>query len=187
MSAMSSLKGVGCEECKRKGHFCQAQIWEDCESEEDGVQVKFRKPLCMRCADGEICVYETVRLREVPEQLAEETDSCVVPALTEEDNSALKKMPKLKSIHSEGMFIEPETRAAMMEDLKTMMAHDVADKYGMTSEYVRRLRSKQESAVADRLRKQLRQHADREIDGEAVRIASLASTGTELGGVLKVR
>ena len=46
---MRSLKGVWCAPCAAKGHSCQAQTFED------GL------PLCLRCRDGEACIWETAQ------------------------------------------------------------------------------------------------------------------------------
>ncbi len=53
---MKSLIGVECVECRRKGHHCQAQMW-------DG-----KKPVCLRCADGEPCYRVTAEGLPSPER-----------------------------------------------------------------------------------------------------------------------
>jgi hypothetical protein len=49
MAVLAKLVGVGCAECARRGHRCQAQLWSD------------GRPLCLRCADGEPCIYLTAQ------------------------------------------------------------------------------------------------------------------------------
>ncbi len=62
-----SLKGVLCEECRSKGHACQAQIWIE------------QKPLCLRCADGEPCCFETAKSVDLAEWRSESQDVFTMP------------------------------------------------------------------------------------------------------------
>lgn len=62
MSALASLIGVECAECRRRGHHCQAQMWSDGE------------PMCLRCADGEPCYAVTAAKLETPARMRESED-----------------------------------------------------------------------------------------------------------------
>lgn len=62
MSALASLIGVECAECRRHGHHCQAQMWSDGEA------------MCLRCADGEPCYAVTAAKLETPARMRESDD-----------------------------------------------------------------------------------------------------------------
>ncbi len=72
MSLMARLKGVSCVKCRRRGHHCQAQMM-------DGDT-----PVCLRCADDELCVFERVKYQRVVRVFGE-ADLCAVEAISAED------------------------------------------------------------------------------------------------------
>ena len=62
MSVMAKLAGVECAPCRRPGHPCQAQMI-------DG------EPMCLRCADGELCAFVTAEtVFETPRRFIEGDD-----------------------------------------------------------------------------------------------------------------
>lgn len=50
------LIGVWCVPCQRKGHNFQAQMWEG------------NMPVCLRCADGELCCADKAVKERNPEE-----------------------------------------------------------------------------------------------------------------------
>lgn len=83
------LRGVWCVDCWKRGHRCQAQIVaqrvNDMASEQDCAEVIQCVPLCMRCADGEPCCFETAKALPKIERLDEGVDLPigVMPVVTE--------------------------------------------------------------------------------------------------------
>lgn len=83
------LRGVWCADCWKRGHRCQAQIVaqrvNESASEQDGEEVIQCVPLCMRCADGELCCFETAKALPAIKRLDEGVDLPigVMPVVTE--------------------------------------------------------------------------------------------------------
>jgi hypothetical protein len=183
MSALASLIGIGCADCKRKGHFCQAQMWEHCEETENGVALKFRKPLCLRCADGEPCYQETCVEIVTPERLVDEVDLCLVPKPTAQDLEHVAKLGRPRSVRGDNQH-SPDyaaRRAAMLQDLQTMTVGDVAKKYQVSRSCASHIRDKENARKRKlALLEKLRTPVEREIGGEMVRIAPLSQMGAEL-------
>jgi hypothetical protein len=78
MSALAKLKNQRCAECWRRGHVCQAQIIAT--SARKGADELECELLCMRCADGELCCFETAKRLPCPSRMTPEAeDLCVIP------------------------------------------------------------------------------------------------------------
>lgn len=183
MSALGSLIGVGCSECKRIGHHCQAQMWQECEGPDGDARQDSPRPVCLPCADGEPCSYERARA-SLSKTEPEEADPCIVPKLTEADRAAVRAMGKPKSVYADNgrgiMQFSPELREAIMEDLETMTAQEVADRYFTSKGRIENLRYNERRRAAAYAQKTARELVTREIGGETVRIAPLASMGSEM-------
>jgi hypothetical protein len=180
MSALESLIGVGCALCRRNGHFCQAQMWEECEEENDGKLLRYRRPLCLRCADGEECCWETAQKQETPKWLEDEADPCVVPKLTEEDQAfvaAQRWTPERSSMQGK---VDATTRGAILGDLETMTIAAIAEKYHVEKKYVMNLRSNQRYKKRRAAwRKKRWELVEKTVRGELVRMAPMVSMGAE--------
>ena len=190
MSAMAKLVGVECVECRRKGHGCQAQMFVEkgTGSREQGTEKPV--PLCLRCANEEPCCYETALAMETPRRLAEEMDLCVVPSISREDRAMLGRIGR-----AEPEECDEATKAAALEDLKTMKCGAVAEKYGIRlrtvagwkSRLTRDRELRGEFGIAALWKERRRREralgfeaVERVIGGETVRMAPMAMMGAEM-------
>lgn len=184
MSALGSLIGIGCAACKRKGHYCQAQMWEECEELEGETLLKFRKPLCLRCADGELCIYVTAARIDTPERLLEEVDLCLVPKATVQDLAyvaALGKAPSMASEYGHRAERYAGWRNDVLQDLFTMTVKEAAAKYQVSTGRISHIKSAEQTKRRNAaLAQKLREPVWRVIGGEVVNIAPLASMGAEM-------
>jgi hypothetical protein len=167
MPVTKELRGVECVRCREAGHWCQAQI------KADDVA------LCLRCANDEPCIYVTAARFEQPVKVND--DPCMIPALTREDREAVRALPRLPSIHAtigiDGYLkIDPETRAALLEDARTLSAAQVARKYGVAKATVRNLKRSNRQEIRARMNTPV----EIQIGGEDVRIAPGAVFGAEM-------
>jgi hypothetical protein len=181
MSAMGKLIGVECAQCRRKGHHCQAQML--------AALTIHDEPLCLRCADGEPCCYETAQKMEMPEWLRERFDPCEIPPTSREDREMLART---RQEEHDGREAE---KASVVADLETMSCKEVAEKYGLRINVVLGLRlatdrAKQlrgEGAACYSQNYELRRRALKalRIEGENVRMAPCAVMGAEMLGLRK--
>lgn len=184
MSVLGSLIGVNCAECRRRGHYCQAQIWMDGEGEDlAGGKLEFKTPLCLRCADGEVCVFEAVRAESAP-AFQDEVDACLVPDLTEQDWVFVAKLGKPRSVHAHEKgykcLLDDKTRQALIADLQTMGTAEAAEKYRLPAKYVSNFRGNHRQKLALIFKSRLTEPVAREIGGETVLMAPLACMGAEM-------
>ena len=198
MSALGKLIGVECAECRRKGHHCQAQMWRDNEQwSVDSEQAK-QEPVCLRCADGEVCCWETARSLETPERLREPFDVCEIPPIPREERDAFKMR-----FLAEDRLCSAEIAAEAKADLATMKVSEVAAKHGLSVRTVSGWKGALVKAEAlrraDRAlicgldgeplrhdpkqwKERARRPVARRICGEIVRMAPMATMGAELIG-----
>jgi hypothetical protein len=123
MSALASLINVECVECRRKGHRCQAQMWvsvDDAKSE----------PVCLRCADGEACCFETAQAVEAP--AVDELDVFTVPVQARLPQGRREKTP-------EYILVGTEERAEIIRELKVAPAAQLALRHGLPESVVRQI------------------------------------------------
>jgi ssDNA-binding Zn-finger/Zn-ribbon topoisomerase 1 len=181
MSALGKLIGVECAECRHKGHHCQAQMWLE------------NEPVCLRCADGELCCYETANRLETPERLREAVDVCEIPPIPREELDA----SRMRFLAEDRLF-SAEIAAEAKADLATMKVSEVAAKHGLSVRTVSGMKSAMARAEAwaraDRapicgLDGTPLKHRERaslpvrlRIGGEIVHMAPMACMGAELIG-----
>lgn len=183
MSVLGSLINVGCQDCKRSGHFCQAQMWEDCEAEDDGIVLKFRKPVCLRCADGEPCFYETAKGIGSPRHLEDELDIFQVPELTDQDHAFVAALSDGGEPSDWVRKADAEVRAAILVDLEMMTNREIAWKHKVASKYVMNLRYNERARKRSLgIKEKQRELVEKMVGGELVRISPMASMGAELLG-----
>jgi hypothetical protein len=146
MSALGKFVGVECAACRRRGHRCQAQIVAPIEIVRHGAEVVSEEPLCLRCADGEPCCFETAALRETPRWLEEDVDPCEVPKLSAEDRAfiaAVGKPQPLPEVRIDAVgrtHLSEELREQVIAESSATSIAEAAQKFGIPEGTVRNLR-----------------------------------------------
>ncbi len=110
---MKSLIGVECVECRRKGHHCQAQMW-------DG-----QTPVCLRCADGEPCYRVTAEGLPSPERYE---DRAVEASFVLEERPTPPRPRKVKYVLPP---IGTYERKMIRKELETASVERVAGSHGL--------------------------------------------------------
>jgi hypothetical protein len=146
-----SLKGVLCEDCRSRGHACQAQVWID------------EKPLCLRCADGEPCCFETAKGVELPEWRREMVDIYTITP------RQVAFAPAPRPVKVQTPKFEASELRQMRAELEHVEPEKVAIRHGLAVATVEQFQ------VQELQRKQEREHRE-----QAVELEHLAATMSEL-------
>ncbi len=174
MSALGKEIGVECAKCRRKGHHCQAQMVQEQLSDVSGQWSE--EPVCMRCADGEPCCYETAAKLATPERMREETDPCAVPPVTDEDRELLAR---IEAAERKASIDKLPLRAAIYGDLGKMTKVQVAEKYHLSISQVKGYYSHR-LQMAEYSKAKASAPVEQWIGGEMVVMAPMASMGAEI-------
>jgi hypothetical protein len=129
---MKSLRGVLCEDCRRKGHACQAQIWIG------------RKPLCSRCADGEPCCFETAKSIELPEWRRDSIDIYTIEV------RQVAYVPPPRPVRVQTPKFEAREMQQMRAELETTAPDKVALRHGLDVVMVEEFQAKDEARQQER-------------------------------------
>jgi hypothetical protein len=176
VSAMPRLIGVNCELCRQKGHVCRAQIFGSIKVLRSGEEWEREAPLCMPCADGEICYWQRAKLGELP-PVADEIDLCRIPKVTTADWDLLRKIASRDGQAT----IDPALRARAHKDCEEMPLDEVSEKYQVSMRTAQGWKSAQLRARA-RFQKRAATPVASEHHGETVVMAPMAVMGAELLG-----
>jgi hypothetical protein len=126
---MKSLRGVLCEVCRRNGHCCQAQIWIG------------RKPLCMRCSNGEPCCFETAKNIELPDWRRDSIDIYTM----EVRQIAYTPPPATRTVRVQTPKFEAREMRQMRAELETTAPEKVALRHGLDVAMVEEFQAKDEA------------------------------------------
>ncbi len=172
MAALASLAGLECAACRQKGHRCQAQMW-------DGD-----KPVCLRCADGERCCFETGAQLPTPERYVEQCAGIFAVPMSERSTP---RTPH-RVVHTAPVMSRKE-RSEIYRQLRTVSPARVARLHGLPLDAVEGMAedararlpplSGNDLAHVEAMRRTPQMQT---IAGERVRIAPLASMGAEMLG-----
>jgi hypothetical protein len=180
MSALASLAGVECVECRKRGHHCQAQIWIDGE------------PLCLRCADDLPCYRETAPGFRDGFTLSDSEEVCtptlpVQPVYRPKHENVLI-MPEFDQSERCEIRSELEQRSvrevSLRHHLEISVVESLAKQMGVTANQQKKI-AQVEAKIRQPLRhaqvqQRVRKPRAIEIKGETIRMAPGAQMGAEM-------